>query len=418
VLNAEPESDYQLSQRSCRCASPRALSLGAEHHGRSGYFCCHYYLQNRSAIFRRWCAFPSVCKTPPSQATHVAECHSPDRESPVNVLYRRVRGAVLLRHFSAANRKLARKAWHCVLRRITFRPCDINFSEEMKGKLLGKIILVHPTAGAISGTLDRRLCLDIRHSECLEPGRRGAGRAESSDLRHLRSAAFGELFAERRGLLDFELCAGILGIHSRGPPAVQWVVNSADTLGDTVRQIPARFSTWKPQDYISADNTTYLKYDPAKPWALEIVDPGCPACASLFANIKTAGFENRYNLTYIIFPIPDATNWSGYKFMNSYLIATYLEAMKQVAPAHPTSNVAPDWRLLERIYTGVDAEGRPVAGAFRSDDSARIEARASAGPSFPVRILVIRMARSGSAREAGCSRRRSPRSAACEPGCR
>ena len=29
------------------------------------------------------------------------------------------------------------------MRRITFRPCDINFSEEMKGKLLGKIILVH-----------------------------------------------------------------------------------------------------------------------------------------------------------------------------------------------------------------------------------------------------------------------------------
>ena len=26
----------------------------------------------------------------------------------------------------------------------TFRPCDINFSEEMKGKLLGRIILIHP----------------------------------------------------------------------------------------------------------------------------------------------------------------------------------------------------------------------------------------------------------------------------------
>ena len=57
------------------------------------------------------------------------------------------------------------------------------------------------------------------------------------------------------------------------------------------------------------------------------------------------------------FPIPDATSWSGYKFMNSYLIATWLEAMKQVVPASPTGNVPPDWRLLERIFTGVDAEG-------------------------------------------------------------
>jgi hypothetical protein len=87
------------------------------------------------------------------------------------------------------------------------------------------------------------------------------------------------------------------------------------------------------------------------------VDPGCSACASLFANIKTSGFENRYNLTYMAFPIPDSTSWSGYKLMNSYLIATYLEAMKQVVPAHATGDVPSDWRLLERIYTGADDEG-------------------------------------------------------------
>ena len=138
---------------------------------------------------------------------------------------------------------------------------------------------------------------------------------------------------------------------------MRWAVTSADTFGDTVRQIPARFSTWKPEDYISADNTTYRPFDKSKPWALEIVDPGCPACAKLFGNIKSAGFEDRYNLTYIVFPIPDASNWSGYKFINSYLIATYLEALKRVVPAHATGNVPSDWRLLERIYTGYSAGG-------------------------------------------------------------
>ena len=89
------------------------------------------------------------------------------------------------------------------------------------------------------------------------------------------------------------------------------------------------------------------------------MDPGCQACAcaSLFRNIQAAGFANRYNLTYLAFPIPDATTWSHYKFMNSYLIATYLEAMKQIAPANATSNVPPDWQTLERMYTGTDTQG-------------------------------------------------------------
>jgi len=50
--------------------------------------------------------------------------------------------------------------------------------------------------------------------------------------------------------------------------------------------------------------------------------------------------------------------------MNSYLIATYLEAMKQVVRAHPTTDVSPDWRLLETIYTGADAKGVPWQQEF------------------------------------------------------
>jgi hypothetical protein len=258
--------------------------------------------------------------------------------------------------FSAAYRKLARKAWHCVLRRIAFRPCDINFSEEMKGKLLGKIILTWPR---LARFLERWIDLFAWIFAILSVWSLAAVALaglnlliyDTCDPQHSENCS---LSGEACSISSY--VPGFWESVRAGHP-VQWVVNSADTLGDTVRQIPARFSTWKPEDYISADNTTYLKYDPAKPWALEIIDPGCPACASLFANIKTAGFENRYNLTYIIFPIPDATNWSGYKFINSYLIATYLEAMKQVVPAHPTSKVAPDWRLLERIYTGYGAGG-------------------------------------------------------------
>ena len=138
-------------------------------------------------------------------------------------------------------------------------------------------------------------------------------------------------------------------------------------LGQTVRLIPARFKTWNPRDYITTDSTTYRPVDPAKPWALEIVDPGCHACASLFRNIETSGFEDRYNLTYLAFPIPAPGTWTGYKFMNSYLLATYLEALKQVVPAHPTRNIPSDWRLLEIVFTGTDPEGVPWQQRFNQN---------------------------------------------------
>ena len=51
---------------------------------------------------------------------------------------------LILAIFSATFRPLAAKAWHCVLRRVTLRPCDIDFSEEMKGKIIGKLMIHSP----------------------------------------------------------------------------------------------------------------------------------------------------------------------------------------------------------------------------------------------------------------------------------
>jgi len=42
--------------------------------------------------------------------------------------------------FSATNRQLAKEAFDCVTRRVTFRPCTTGFDEKMKAKILGKVI--------------------------------------------------------------------------------------------------------------------------------------------------------------------------------------------------------------------------------------------------------------------------------------
>ena len=42
--------------------------------------------------------------------------------------------------FSASHRALAKEAFSCVFKRVTFRPCDSGFKEKIKGKILSKII--------------------------------------------------------------------------------------------------------------------------------------------------------------------------------------------------------------------------------------------------------------------------------------
>lgn len=42
--------------------------------------------------------------------------------------------------FSASHRKLAKEAYDCVFRRITFRPCNTGFKEKMKAQLVGSVL--------------------------------------------------------------------------------------------------------------------------------------------------------------------------------------------------------------------------------------------------------------------------------------
>jgi protein-disulfide isomerase len=42
--------------------------------------------------------------------------------------------------FSASHRALAKEAFDCVFRRVTFRPCNSGFKEKIKGKILSKVV--------------------------------------------------------------------------------------------------------------------------------------------------------------------------------------------------------------------------------------------------------------------------------------
>jgi len=265
--------------------------------------------------------------------------------------------------FSASHRQLARKAWHCVLRRVTFRPCDINFREEMKGRIIGRIILPHPR---LARFLDRWIDAFAWLFAILSVWSLASVAVSGLNLWIYDTCSPGNpegcsLSGEACSISNYR--PGFWESMRAGQPLV-WASNEADTFRETLSLIPTRFRTWNARDYIPAGSDTYRPVDSAKPWALEIVDPGCSACAHLFRNIKAAGFEDRYNLTFLAFPIPQANTLTGYKFPNSYVIATWLEAVRRVAPEHATSNVPADWRILETIYTGVDSKGKPWQDRF------------------------------------------------------
>lgn len=255
--------------------------------------------------------------------------------------------------FSASYRSLARKAWKCTLRKMTFRPCDINFQEEAKAKLLGRFIITKPR---LARFLDRWMGVFASIFVILSVW----------SLLVVLNSGLNLLVYDTCNPNNAESCslAGeACGVTSGKPgfwlslkegQVLAWAKDGVLTLGETITMIPNRFKEWNPSDFISESNTYYKPYDSNKLVALEIIDPSCKFCAKLFGNIKDTGFADRYNLTYLVYPIPDIKQANGYRFPHSKMIASYLEAVKRNPLASAVTSA--DWQILERIFVGKDSD--------------------------------------------------------------
>ena len=256
--------------------------------------------------------------------------------------------------FSVRYRKLAKKAWACTARRITFRPCDTSFKEEAKSKLLSKVanktprlvkladigievgsfLLVILTIWSICSVLISGLNLFV-WGTC-NPNQ-GSSCSLSSETCSIDKATY-----------------SFWGYLGQGRPW-QWFVDGFETLADTISNIPTRLKKFEATDYLPTNVSYYNHYDSSKPTALEIFDPGCSVCASLFKNIKSSGFDSKYNLAYIAYPIKDAFDDSQYKFQNSYVITQYLEAIK--LNELDGLSIPADWQIIAKIFTEKDSDG-------------------------------------------------------------
>ncbi|MFH0770356.1 MAG: hypothetical protein V1926_03175 [Candidatus Peregrinibacteria bacterium] len=259
--------------------------------------------------------------------------------------------------FSAAFRPLAAKAWHCTIRRVTFRPCDIDFSEEVKGRLIGKIILTHPRlARFLEHWIDwlafAFVVLSIWSLVYVFNAGLNIWVYDTCRPANVESCS---LTGEACGVNRYSVS---LIDAIREHRMNEWMAGPFVRFIEAVSRIPDRLRYWEARDFLSPSATFYRPKEDSKPYALEVLDPGCTFCRKLLGNVLEAGFEERYNFSYLLYPIPDAKKASGYKFSKSLLLASYAEAAKMVPlTTSSATDPPPDWQLLKKIFTEIDPDG-------------------------------------------------------------
>ncbi len=258
--------------------------------------------------------------------------------------------------FSASFRPLAAKAWYCVLRRVTFRPCDISFSEEMKGKLLGKLIFTHPRfARFLNRWIDWLSFAFVVASIWSLAYVANAGlNLWVYDTCDPRSAESCSLSGEACGI-DRASLGLFQAVEERR--IGEWVSGPFLRFAETVSRIPDRLKAWDAKEYLGPSATYYRPFEASKPYALEVIDPGCTFCKKLTRNMKEAGAMDAVNVSYLLYPIKKSGT-GGYKFPHSFLMASYIEAVKRVPLTDGDASVAPDWQLLGKVFA--EPEGNDV----------------------------------------------------------
>jgi hypothetical protein len=260
---------------------------------------------------------------------------------------------IVLATFSARHRRMLSRAWGCTVRRVTLRPCDTSFGQDLKDGLLAPVAvwrpgLVRPASIAIEVGALLIVLVSVWSLYVVAKGGLNLwvyGTCDKADPQSCslgaEACSIGDLTPS---MLDSLLRLDIIGA----------IGNEIADVADTIGAIPDRLRTWDATAYVPPNATWRTGLDPTRPTALEVVDPGCSVCAQLAANIVRAGVAERYNLSYVAYPIPGPL---GTRFPNSGLVVRYLEALRLHVPE--VSGAPLDWQLLERILTGTDPAGRP-----------------------------------------------------------
>lgn len=260
---------------------------------------------------------------------------------------------------------LFRRSTHCFTRRITLRTCDTTFAEDVKGTVLRRVVLRHPSwvkpLSALMELLSALIVLTTIWSVLV-----GAKSLVSLYV----YGTCNPTTPSSCSLDGSEACTIDTVPVAFNERPVRWIGEWFSEFGEAIMAIPTKLKHWEARDYLPSRVSYYDDYDQRKPTALDIIDPGCTVCANSFKKQLARGFFKKYNVAILLYPIKDGRG--GYKFPNSYLVTQYLVAV-QLKPLKKSGQPI-IWQMIKRMYTDKTADGDSNQNAFNvAYDQAKAE---------------------------------------------
>ena len=270
------------------------------------------------------------------------------------------------REVGRAYLKIMKKSFGCVSKKVRLQKCDTNFKDDVKNTLLRRVVLKRPNLVKPLSVL-----IEIA-SVFIVVVFVWAVLTSAKSLLSLWSLGTCNVDRPAACTLSSEACS--LGDDSSTKSLPEKFVRWFTEWGDIFAAIPDRVKSWSAEDYFPSP-TTFVDtsiLDPEKspleedkPFALDIVDPGCSACMMSFRNQLSSGFFDSHQTALLVYPIKLADG--SYKFNNSGLFARYFYASALLDEGETPENQKHfDLKLLNRIFTEKTPDGIIYQSYFNS----------------------------------------------------
>ncbi|MBR5389215.1 hypothetical protein IK146_01505 [Candidatus Saccharibacteria bacterium] len=275
--------------------------------------------------------------------------------------------SVFKRDFGHAYWKAMKKAWGCVGKKIRLQKCDTNFKDDVKNTLLKKVILKQPKLVKPLSIIIEILSviIVIIFIWAILIAIKSLLALWALGTCNVAKPSACTLGSEVCSLDDKEDNAGIL--EQTGRWFTEW--------GDIFSAIPDRVRAWNAEEYFvepvtfvdaSILDDTKESFTEDKPYAVDILDPGCSACMNSFRNQLESGFFEDHQTALLVYPIESD---GVYKFANSDLIARYFYASALLDQGElPEEQHHFDLKLINKIFTGKTDNGQIIQSYLASLD--------------------------------------------------
>ena len=268
--------------------------------------------------------------------------------------------SIFKKEIGVAYWKAFKKAWGCVWKKVRLQKCETNFKDDVKNTLLKKIILKKPD-------LVKPLSVVIEVvSVIIVVVVVWAILTSIKSLLALWALGTCNVDAPSSCSLSSEACS--LGDESEEKSVFEKFGRWFTEWGDIFAAVPDALKSWNAEDYKTSPFLLAGKSAPeeGKPYAVDILDPGCSACLQSYKNQLSSGFFADNNTIILLYPIEISAG--NYKFSNSDLTSRVIYATKFLEQENNYGE-----KLLEKIFTEKTEDGVLLQSFLNTADSETAE---------------------------------------------